>query len=120
MFYLEPLNISDKLFGLEKYFRDFIRLYNEKRFPKVLLISGNKGLGKHTLISHFLSYFYNPSSYDLKNLMINDRSKFFDKYINYTFSNVIYINSQSKSSAGVDFPEQKFWGQSNTYQHNAT
>ncbi len=34
---------SLKLIGLNNYFNDLIKLYDFKKFPKVLLISGKKG-----------------------------------------------------------------------------
>ena len=46
---LNPLN-SIKLIGMDNYFDELIKLYNSKRMPKVLLISGQKGLGKFTLV----------------------------------------------------------------------
>ena len=47
-----------KLFGLKKYFLDFVELYNNNYFPKVILISGNKGIGKFTLAFSLAPEFY--------------------------------------------------------------
>ena len=45
---------SLNLFGLKKNF-DFLRnLYLKKKLPRVLMLSGNKGTGKSTLINHFI------------------------------------------------------------------
>ena len=41
----DPLD-SKILFGLDVELNDLIKLYNLNRFPKVLLISGKKGIGK--------------------------------------------------------------------------
>ena len=43
-----PFN-SIKLFGHQDYFNNLLKLYNNKRFPKVLMLSGSKGSGKFTL-----------------------------------------------------------------------
>ena len=56
--------LSDKLFFLTN-------LLKKKKFPKVLMLSGKKGIGKSTLINHFITYVYDHSNYDLKNNIIN-------------------------------------------------
>ena len=49
------------------YRLDFlIKLYDSKKLPKVLMITGKKGVGKFTLINHFLSYIYDKNNYNLK------------------------------------------------------
>ena len=59
------MNITEKfnpknsleLFGLNEYFDNLRDLIFSDNFPKVLLFSGDKGLGKSTLINHFLHFF---------------------------------------------------------------
>ena len=36
---------SLKLFGLNDYFYDFINVYKLKKMPKVILLTGEKGIG---------------------------------------------------------------------------
>ena len=62
---LNPLN-SIKLIGMDNYFDELIKLYNSKRMPKVLLISGQKGLGKFTLVNHLVNYIFSKRSYEVK------------------------------------------------------
>ena len=52
---LSPIN-SLELFGLNEYFSNFVKLYKNNRLPKVILLSGEKGIGKFTLIFHFINY----------------------------------------------------------------
>ena len=47
---------SFQLVGLESYFNYCINLYNISKFPKVLLLTGSKGLGKFTMAFHFINY----------------------------------------------------------------
>ena len=47
---------SSKHFSHEKYFNDLIKLYKINKFPKTLMLSGNKGTGKFTMIKHLLNY----------------------------------------------------------------
>ncbi len=51
--FFEPKN-SLNLFGLEDNLQFLLSVYNKKNFPKVLMLTGNKGSGKSTLINHFL------------------------------------------------------------------
>ena len=57
---IEKINenkVSLKLFGYDKYFNDFFNLYDKSKFPKVSLLSGDKGLGKYTFIFHLINCF---------------------------------------------------------------
>ena len=65
------------LFGLENKLDFLIKLYNSKKLPRVLMISGKKGVGKFTLVNHFLSYIYDKDNYDLKNKSINNKTQFY-------------------------------------------
>ena len=47
----DPL-FNPKLVALDEQFEQLINLYENKKFPKVLLLNGKKGLGKFTLINH--------------------------------------------------------------------
>ena len=47
---------SLKLFGLNDYFHDFINVYKLKKLPKVILLTGEKGIGKFTLSFHLINY----------------------------------------------------------------
>ena len=49
---------STKLISLEKYFDEMVKLYKSNTFPKVLLLNGKKGIGKFTLVFHFLNYVF--------------------------------------------------------------
>ena len=74
----DPKN-SLVLFELSKKFDFLIRAYKSKKFPKVLMLSGQKGIGKFTLINHFLSYVYDQNNYDLKNHTIINQTIFYKR-----------------------------------------
>ena len=44
---LDP-SLTLKLISLDNYFNDLVNLYENNKFPKVLLFKGRKGLGKFT------------------------------------------------------------------------
>ena len=59
----EPKNSTD-LFELKDEFDFFKSLINNDKLPKVILITGNKGIGKATLVNHLMYYFFDKSNYD--------------------------------------------------------
>ena len=52
---LSPIN-QTKLYGLENYLNEFIRLYKNEKLPNKILLSGLKGIGKCTLAYHLINY----------------------------------------------------------------
>ena len=58
------------LYGYEKYFDIFNKLYSKKKLPNTMLLSGQKGSGKSIFINHFSNYILSTNDqnkYDLKN-----------------------------------------------------
>ena len=68
--YLDPRK-SLILYGLNEKINFFIKLYSSKKFPHVLMLSGEKGSGKFTLINHFLTYIFDKDNYNIENYTIN-------------------------------------------------
>ena len=58
---------TTNLIGLDN---EFILVTKSDKMPKILLLSGRKGIGKSTLINHLLHYYYDKNNYDEKNLTI--------------------------------------------------
>ena len=67
---------TSKLFGLNRYYDLIKSLHNSKKFPKVLLLSGKKGIGKFTLINHFLNYVFNKSNYNINENSFSKKTSF--------------------------------------------
>ena len=99
--YNDPKN-SLVLFGLDSKLDFLIELYNLKKLPKVLMISGKKGVGKFTLINHFLSYIYDKDNYDLKNKSINNETQFYKQYLNNIFPNIIYLSGSNFKNVKIE------------------
>ena len=55
---LEVLKPKNQLFlyGYKKYFDTFIKLYEKRKLPNSIMITGLKGLGKSTFIYHFANH----------------------------------------------------------------
>ena len=66
------------LHGLDKYFNELVNLYNEKKLPSKILLTGKKGSGKATMAYHFINYVlsnFEENNYDLEKFTINEDNK---------------------------------------------
>ena len=98
---LEPFN-QQKLFGLDKYLTELIRLYESNIYPPKILLSGHKGTGKSTLAYHFINYVLSKNenfTYDVKNFSINPESSTFKTILNKsnTNLNIVDVNIDKKT-----------------------
>ena len=69
---------NTKLYGLDIYFNEIIELYNEKKMPNKILLSGKKGLGKSTLAYHLINKILSEkeeNKYDSQKLIINSENR---------------------------------------------
>ena len=101
---LHPVN-SLKLFGYEEYFSSLSNLYINNRFPKVIMLSGEKGLGKFTFAFHLLNYFFSKNkneSYDLTNYSINSNNTFYRNILSNINQNFNYIGSDGLKKVGIE------------------
>ena len=55
---LNPIN-QTKLFGLDNYLNELIRLFNQEKYPNKILFSGQKGIGKSTFFRNLVPAEYN-------------------------------------------------------------
>ena len=72
-----------KLFGLEKYLNELVRLHESDHLPNKILLSGQKVQGKTTLSYHFINYVLSKNekfANDLENLEINQDNHSFKTY----------------------------------------
>ena len=87
---------STQLISLDKYFDEMVCYFEAKSFPKVLLLSGKKGIGKFTLVFHFLNYIYSKKEkffYNTKDKIINSNSSFYNSILNRTNTDVIFLQA---------------------------
>ena len=82
-----------KLFGLSQKFIFLKNLLIENRFPKVLMLTGLKGIGKFTLINHLMNFYYDKKNYDLKEFKINEKNIFYQQFLNNIYPNIYYLNA---------------------------
>jgi len=93
---------SLNLFGLRKQFEFLISLHKTKKFPKVLLLSGAKGIGKSTLVNHFLHYIYDEKNYDLNLFQIKSDTNFHKLFAQDLYPNLIYLSGFDFTNVKID------------------
>ena len=74
---LKP-SVNSKLYGMNDLFNEIISLYDRKKMPNKILLSGKKGLGKSTLAYHVINYILSKDEdfkYDSKELVINENNR---------------------------------------------
>ena len=67
-----------------------------------MLISGKKGLGKFTLINHFLNYVFSKDTYNFKEKIINEDSKVYKSQLNGIFHNILHIKNEGRKKTKID------------------
>ena len=90
------------LFGLKDQFKFLNELIINNKFPNVLLLSGDKGVGKSTLINHLLYSYFDKENYDLENCTLLKNSNFFSQYQDNLNPNVIYLNTFFSKSTKIE------------------
>ena len=99
------LPYSIKLVGLDTHFNEIVDLYDANKLPKILLLSGKKGIGKFTLVMHFINYIYSKNGttpYNLKEKIINVDSPFYNLLLNKITQDIIFIKAEENKNIKVD------------------
>ena len=84
-----------KLYHLDKYINELVDLYDKNILPNKILLSGQKGLGKSTMVYHFINLILSRNEdfpYDKKNFSINDNNKSYKLMLNQTLPNLHLID----------------------------
>lgn len=90
-----------KLIGHEKKISFLMELINENKLPKVLLLTGDKGIGKFTLINHLMFYYFDQKNYDIKNFEIKS-SSFYKKILQNIYPDIIYLNGSDFKNVKIE------------------
>ena len=111
------------LYGYEKYFRNFINLFNKGILPNSIMITGQKGIGKSTFVYHFANYLFSrkeEKKYSVDNFCINSESKSYN-LINKGIHPNFYLLESAKANEDIKIDQirdlLKFLNKS-TYAHD--
>ena len=92
---LKP-NSQSKLYNYERYFLNFVSLYNKKKLPNKIIFSGKKGIGKSTFAYHLINYIFSLNDekyqYDISNFEINNKNKSYKLILNNAHTNFHLID----------------------------
>jgi len=111
------------LFGYQKYFDLFVKLFNKSLLPNTILLSGQKGSGKATFAYHFTNYllsYYEKNKYSFKNFEINSENKSYKDLCDNIHPNFFLLeNSNNEENIKIDDVRniKKFLNKS-TYKSN--
>jgi len=86
---------NKKLYGMNHFFNVITKLYDEKKMPTKILLSGKKGLGKSTLAYHIVNYILSNDEefkYDSSNFIINENNRSFKLLQNNAHPNFYLID----------------------------
>ena len=91
---LEPSE-NTSIYGYEYFFNEIIQLYNNRKMPNKILLSGKKGSGKSTFAYHLVNFFlskHEELKYDLIENKINSENKSFKLLQNNSHPNFYLID----------------------------
>ena len=91
-----------RLVGLYKRFNFFKKLILEEKFPQALIFSGDKGLGKSTLIFHLMYYYFDKQNYDEKKNLIIKENYIFKQINENLYPGIIYLNGSKLKNIKID------------------
>ena len=84
-----------RLLEMSSLFNEIINLYNQKKMPNKILLSGKKGLGKSTLAYHLINYILSENEeykYNAEEFRINQENKSYKLIQNHSHTNFYLID----------------------------
>ena len=91
---LEPSE-NTSIYGYKYFFNEIIQLYNNRKMPNKILLSGKKGSGKSTFAYHLVNFFLSKDEelkYDLIENKINSENKSYKLLQNNSHPNFYLID----------------------------
>jgi len=91
---LEPSE-NTSIYGYKYFFNEIIQLYNNRKMPNNILLSGKKGSGKSTFAYHLVNFFLSKDEelkYDLIENKINSENRSFKLLQNNSHPNFYLID----------------------------
>jgi DNA polymerase III subunit delta' len=86
---------NTRLYGMKNHFNEIAQLYNQKKMPNKILLSGKKGTGKSTLAYHLINYILSENEdfkYNIESFSINLENKSYKLLQNNSHPNFYLID----------------------------
>ena len=93
---------TTRLFGLENEFNLLKKMISSDKFPKTLMLTGNRGVGKSTMISHLMHYYFDKKTYNENENIFANESFFLNQFIENLFPNILYLNGSDFRNVRID------------------
>ena len=93
---------TTRLFGLENEFNFLKKMISSDKFPKTLMLTGNRGVGKSTMISHLMHYYFDKKTYNENENIFANESFFLNQFIENLFPNILYLNGSDYRNVRID------------------
>ncbi len=93
---------STQLYCLDLEFDRLSNLLTNQKLPKVILLTGKKGIGKFTLVNHLALSYFDKENYNLLEKKIIYKNNFFENLSNNLISNVIFLESNDFKNINVE------------------
>ena len=96
-----------KLYGMNIFFDEIMKLYHEKKLPNKILLSGKKGIGKSTFAYHIINCILSineDNKYDQTKLLINKENKSYKLIQNNSHPN-FYLIDVSEEKKTIDISQ---------------
>ena len=93
---------TTRLFGLENEFNFLKKMISSDKFPKTLMLTGNRGVGKSTMISHLMHYYFDKKTYNENENTFASESFFLNQFIENLFPNILYLNGSDYKNVRID------------------
>ena len=101
---IEPKNQLN-LYGYKNYFDTFKLLFKKKKLPKIILLTGKKGLGKSTFAYHFANYLLSldeKDEYIYSSFSINPNNLSYKSIQNNTHPNFFALDKESSEVINIE------------------
>ncbi len=98
-------NCSDELFGYNNLFDKFKFLYDVNKLPKIILLTGNKGIGKFTFAFHLINYIFSKNTsikYDHLSFKIDKNNDIYKKISLNIYENLNFLACESPNTISIE------------------
>jgi len=93
---------SDTLIGLGDHFSFIKDLISKDKLPKVTLLTGKKGIGKFTLVSHLMHFYFDKLNYDEKKNTFKKKNSFYIQFSENLFPNIFHLEGANFKTVKID------------------